>query len=149
LLVCANLWMFFSENNAYTRDLTSIHSFLLDDLESVIPDNGVVNWADYTKKTDYLTRVSRLRPPIWKMNRHLEYLNLLDDLERMEGEIRPSANNQGMVQAGLGMLKGVDTAALMQTMQAAEQQRTALRAQLLPKYQDKIAKLKSLYQQLD
>jgi len=148
ILLLAVVVVFTNENMAYKSDLRPIHEFLLEDYESLTPDNAVPNWMNYQKKQEMTKRLARLRPPLWKVSTHHEYLDLLDELDTMAQQVRPQTSTPDAARAGLAMMKGIDVDAMTKSIDAFRQTQMALRTQMLPKFKEKIQKLKELYDRL-
>jgi len=148
ILLLADVVVLTNENMTYKTDLRPIHEFLLEDYESLIPDNAVPNWLNYQKKQEMNKRLARLRPPLWKVSGHHEYLDLLDELDAMAQQVRPQPGTADTARAGLAMFKGIDANAMAKSLDAYRQTQMAMRTQTLPKFKEKIERLKGLYQRL-
>ncbi len=148
ILLLANFALLTNENMAYKADLKPIHEFLLDDYESLTPDNAVPNWMNYQKKQEMTKRLARLRPPLWKVSVHHEYLDLLDELDTLVQQVRPVAASSDATRAGLAMFQGINADAVAKSLDALRQNQATMRANVLPKYKEKIQRLKELYERL-
>jgi len=149
ILLLAIVFVFTNENMAYKSDLRPIHEFLLEDYESLTPDNAVPNWMNYQKKQEMTKRLARLRPPLWKVSAHHEYLDLLDELDTLAQQVRPQTTTPDAARAGLALMKGIDADAMVKSMEALRQTQMVMRTQMLPKFKEKIQRLKELYERLD
>jgi len=154
VLATVNLTVLTTRYLDYSSIFIPLNKSLTEEFDAALQDNAAGNYsgiyaAAFGWSTDLMSQLKSLHPPFWKTGRHQEYITLADELRSMETQVRQPAVNYSTdtlraTYSTMPHYKSADIDRMMKMMQDNQQRAAMMRAQLIPRYKEKLDRLKTL-----